>query len=99
MWAPLEMFARAVPINADDWMFMGACHHLDNSLPVLWQYKHVDTRAYLFLDVGGHAWNHTVTCDEAAVMRGDDFEFGPCQVGPCRDVAEALAEHNSRLVD
>jgi hypothetical protein len=94
-WAPLEGFARAVPgIDPDEWMFMGICDAEGRHEP-MWQYKHNDTRRYLHLDIGGHAWDHTV-----AVVDPDDghlIQFDNCQVRAYRDVAEALAEHQASL--
>lgn len=60
-WLPLERFAEASlrsgsQLSADDFMWMGAAEFADGR--VVHSYKHIDTRRYLHLDDGGHAYRY-----------------------------------------
>ena len=62
-WSPLERLQQAsatrpahgISVNADDFMWMGAVE-VDGVRVEL--YKHIDTRRYLNLDDGGHAYRY-----------------------------------------
>ncbi len=60
-WLPLERFAEVSSrsgsrLSADDFMWMGAAEFTDGR--VVHSYKHIDTRRYLHLDDGGHAYRY-----------------------------------------
>lgn len=60
-WLPLERFAEVSSrsgsqLSADDFMWMGAAEFADGR--IVHSYKHIDTRRYLHLDDGGHAYRY-----------------------------------------
>jgi hypothetical protein len=62
VWQPLEAVARVArssthlpPFHEGEFMFMGTVSNARKRLEIH-LYKHVDTRRYLNLDVGGHAY-------------------------------------------
>ena len=62
-WEPLERLAELYTghaelpaLDADDFMYMGRTVAKDK--PSIMLYKHIDTRRYLNLDTGGHAYSY-----------------------------------------
>lgn len=54
-WTPLERLAKAIQhLDPADFMWMGSAELRGQTVQ---QYKHCDTRRYLNLDDGGHAYD------------------------------------------
>ena len=73
-WEALERFADLAtrsghPVAADDFMWMGAADCHDGR--TIHSYKHIDTRQYLHLDEGGHAYRF--------LSRADGGRYVPCE--------------------
>ncbi len=93
-WRPLEAVARlsrssdAIPsIDEDDFMYMGYVENREQRLPIH-LYKHIDTRRYLNLDDGGHAYRYWGPFDDDDLAVDDDDSGG--LYGLCRTLGDAL---------